>query len=458
MFFSAFEVRDRVLQYGEEHVVQLFLDMFGVDRLETFVQLVERRAQHSQGPVQRSIDSPAMEVIDSYALKLPLLMAALNAAKPIDAIIVSSSEERFLVKGELDEVHLATHSSLPERPCLRDFDQPAWQFFVARSDDPQCFRPLGVLTFEFKNKVGSRGTAGTVERELWFRDISTEAKPESQYIVLHLHFEGTVAEYKDQKRLGKRDAENSALRKVTSLNVRHAVSAGYLHACANPKSFEQDRLCRYLFVAKEVGALKFNPYRHGFPPKPAQRQQQNARVWDLGMDNHPSTQKGQGQISPLARAISAASTAEDFGLQTFVRGVDNGGADRMLVSLKPLVERLLQRAADDGIMRKEHGTASCLQLDDELFSGNGVGRKPLVTGVHWMLTLALTLAFDPSPNAHPVCSPNPLPSPYHSFSPNPMPHPTALAIARTVALALSLVLTLALVLVQMFNLALTRQA
>ena len=63
--------------------------------------------------------------------------------------------------------------------------------------------------------------------------VTPEAKPESRSIVLHLHFEGTVAECERQRRDGKHDAVNSALQKVTSLNVRHTVSAEYLHACSD---------------------------------------------------------------------------------------------------------------------------------------------------------------------------------------------------------------------------------
>ena len=385
----SFVVREKLKHMGGLETLQQIVRSYGSKRLEMVLQspMVMQLMQDLQGPVQRAISDPALGGIDCYAREL-LLMAALNAAKPIDAIIVSSSEERLLVKGELalDDVHLESHSSLPERPCLRALDQPAWQSFVARSNDGQCFQPLGVLTFEFKNKAGGKGTAGTVERELWFEDVSSEAKPESRYIVLHLHFEGTAAEYERQKRAGKLDAVNSALRKVTSLNVRHAVHAEYLHACASPKSFYQDSLCRKLFVAKEVGSLKFNPYRHGFPPKPAQRQP--APYWDLGVDAHPSTQKGQ--LSQLAQAVSAASTVcnlnEYFGLATVCRGLDDDGAATTLVTLKPLVERLLQRAAEDGIMRElwlclPHGTASYLQLDDELFSG-GVCSTPSPVGVH----------------------------------------------------------------------------
>jgi len=384
MFFLSFVVRNKLLQLGLgfETLQQHFVN-FGPERLEMALQnpAIVELMQSLQGPVQRTIDCAAMAGINSYALEL-LVMAALNAAKPIDAIIVSSSKERLLVKGALvlDDVHLDTHSSLPEPPCLRALDQTAWQSFVARSTDPESFTSLGVLTFEFKNKAGGKGTAGTVEREFWFEDVSSEANPERRFIVLHLHFEGTVVEYEQQRRDGKRDAANTALRKVTSLNVRHAVSAEYLRACASPNSFYQDSLCRKLFVAKEVGSLKFNPYRHGFPPKPAQRQR--ADTWDLGMDTyHSGTQNGQ--LSQLAGAISAASKASNFnehiGHQAVqVRGMDDGGA----ITLKPLVKQLLQRAAEDGIMCGKEGAASCLQLDDELFSSKGVSSMPSPIGVH----------------------------------------------------------------------------
>ena len=390
MFFLSFVVRNTLLQLGPgfEALQQLFVN-FGSKGLEMRLQNpdVVKMMQSVHGPVQRTIGGAAMDGIDSYALEL-LLMAALNAAKPIDAIIVSSSEERLLVKGELvlDDVHLDTHSSLPEPPRLRALDQIAWQSFLARANDVDCFTSLGVLTFEFKNKAGGKGTAGTVEREFWYEDVSSEAKPESRFIVLHLHFEGTVAEYEREKRDGKRDAVNSALRKVTSLNVRHAVSAAYIHACASPKSFYQDSVCRRLFVAKEVGMLKFNPYRHGFPPKPAQRQRTD--TWDLGMDTHQfHSGTLKGQLSQLAGAVSAASKAcdfnEHFGLQAVrTRGVDDGGADAMLVTLKPLVKHLLQQAAKDGIMCDEQGTDSCLQLDDELFNGDGASSTPSPVGVH----------------------------------------------------------------------------
>ena len=386
MFFLSFVVRNTLLQLGPgfEALQQLFVN-FGSKGLEMILQNpdVVKMMQSVHGPVQRAIGGAAMDGIDSYALEL-LLMAALNAAKPIDAIIVSSSEERLLVKGELvlDDVHL----SLPERPLLQEVDQPTFQSFVASSNDVESFMPLGVLTFEFTDKASGKGTAGTVEREFWFEKVSSEATPESRFIVLHLHFEGTVAEYEREKRDGKRDAVNSALQKVTSLNVRHAVSAAYLHACACPKSFTQDSECPRLFVTKEVGMLKFNPYRHGFPPKPAQRERAN--TWDLGTDTHQfHSGTLKGQLSQLAGAVSAASKAcdfnEHFGLQAVrTRGVDDGGADAMLVTLKPLVKQLLQQAANDGIMCDEQGTDSCLQLDDELFNGDGASSTPSPVGVH----------------------------------------------------------------------------
>lgn len=64
---------------------------------------------------------------------------------------------------------------------------------------------------------------GCVQAEFWFDYGETS---EQRYVIVHLHFEGTWAEYVRQHRQGVPYYENTALARVTGLNVRHSTRVG----------------------------------------------------------------------------------------------------------------------------------------------------------------------------------------------------------------------------------------
>ena len=373
MFFMPFSVHSKIGS-DPRSVLEHMVAEHGREKMEELLHSI-RESPLLPGPcsVLRAATDETVR-IDGHMLELLLTAALKDQMRPLEASVfktILSANTLPLSEAHLDE----SYKPLPSAPCLRALSHADWNAFVARSTDPQSFKPLGVLTFEFKNKAGTKGKAGTVEREYWFQDVSEDVQPDKRFVVLHLHFAGMAEEYERYKLLGRADAANPALGKVTSLNVRHGMLAKELAECANRENFQQDHVCRRLFVAKEK--LKLNPYLGGFPPHPGQRAP--AREWDQPKDAWKDHHGQQGQIPCLANAVDAATAATDINqhlkLPAVLRAL--GDCEKPFdPSLKPFVRLLLDQADQalnpDRSADTFEALVSTQQLDG-LLTGGGHG-------------------------------------------------------------------------------------
>ena len=79
-------------------------------------------------------------------------------------------------------------------------------------------RPVGMITFPYPRKAQER----KVERAYWYELVGELSM---RFVTVHAHFEGSWDTFRRQKAQGVADNDNSALKYITQINVRHAHSA-----------------------------------------------------------------------------------------------------------------------------------------------------------------------------------------------------------------------------------------
>ena len=98
-----------------------------------------------------------------------------------------------------------------------------WFEFLADAADGRAVH-RGFRASEFTNDSRRDSEfAGCVQAEFWFDYADAARRPGQRYVIIHLHFMGTWADYVREHRQGVPYWQNSAMAHVTGLNVRHSM-------------------------------------------------------------------------------------------------------------------------------------------------------------------------------------------------------------------------------------------